>query len=98
MNDAMIGVRTMLSLGAVLALLALFVWALRRGTLRLSGLAPRGTIAVETATSIGDRRQLAIVAVEGRRVLVGMTPTTISFLTDLGPKPAAPLPAEGGAR
>ena len=97
MNDAIIGVRTVLSLGAVLALLALFVWALRRGTLKLSGFAPRGTISVETATSLGDRRQLAIVSVEGRRVLVGMTPTTISFLTDLGPKSAA-QPLEGTAR
>jgi flagellar protein FliO/FliZ len=96
-NEAMLGVRTMLSLGAVLALLALFVWALRRGTLKLSGFAPRGTIAVETATSLGDRRQLAIVSVEGRRVLVGMTPTTISFLTDLEPK-AVPATAEGTVR
>jgi flagellar protein FliO/FliZ len=96
-NDAILGVRTIFSLVAVLAMLGLFVWALRRGTLKLSGFAPRGTISVETATSLGDRRQLAIVSVEGRRVLVGMTPTTISFLTDLGPK-SAPAPLEGTAQ
>jgi flagellar protein FliO/FliZ len=95
-NDAMIGLRTMLSLGAVLALLALFAWALRRGSLKLSRLAPRGTIVVETATSLGERRQLAIVTVEGRRVLIGMTPTTIAFLTELAATPAAA--AEGAAR
>lgn len=84
MTDALTTVRTLLSLLAVLALLGGFIWALRRGSLRLSKLAPRGAIVIETATSIGDRRQLAIVGVEGRRVLVGLTPTTISFLTELG--------------
>jgi len=84
-NDALVTIRTMLSLAAVLALLGLFVWALRRGSLKLSSLAPKGTINIETATSLGDRRSIAIVGVEGRRVLIGLTPTTISFLTDLSP-------------
>jgi flagellar protein FliO/FliZ len=79
----MLTFRAAFSLLAVLALLGIFVWALRRGSLRLTGMAPRGAIAVETATSIGDRRQLAIVRVEGRRLLVGLTPTSISLLTTL---------------
>lgn len=87
MNDVLVTVRTIVSLGAVLALLGLFVWALRRGSIRLSALAPKGTIAIETATTLGDRRQLAIVSVEGRRVLIGMTPTAISMITELAPKP-----------
>ncbi len=81
--------RTVLSLGAVLALLVLFVWALKRGTIRLSSFAPKGVIAIEAATALGDRRQLAIVSVEGRRVLVGMTPTTISLITELGTRPTS---------
>jgi len=85
-TDALVTFRTFVSLGLVLVLLTAFVWALRRGSLRLSRLAPRGAIAVETAMSLGDRRSLAIVGVEGRRMLVGLTPTTISFLTDLGPR------------
>ena len=89
MNDALVTLRTLVSLGAVLALLALFVWALRRGSLKLSSLAPKGTINIETATSLGDRRSIAIVGVEGRRVLIGLTPTTISFLTDLSPSQTA---------
>ena len=32
---------------------------------------------------------MAIVGVEGRRMLVGLTPTAISFLTELGPKAAS---------
>ena len=83
MSAALVTLKTAASLGAVLALLAVFVWALRRGSLRLSSLAPRGTIFVETATSLGDRRSLAIVNVEGRRLLIGLTPASISHIADL---------------
>jgi flagellar biogenesis protein FliO len=44
---------------------------------------------VETALSLGDRRSVAIVAVEGRRFLVGLTPAQISLVTELGPAPAS---------
>jgi flagellar biogenesis protein FliO len=83
-TDVLTTLRTVASLAAVLALLGGFIWALKRGSIKLSGFAPKGIIAIETATALGDRRQLAIVTVEGRRVLIGMTPTTISFITDLG--------------
>lgn len=93
MNGLVATTRMAVSLAAVVALLAAFVWALRRGSLRLSALAPRGSIFVETAASLGDRRSLAIVSVEGRRLLVGLTPTAVSLITDLGPKPAGGDPA-----
>jgi len=83
MNDGLMTLRAVFSFIAVIALLAVFVWALRRGSIRLSRLAPRGPIAVETAMSLGERRSLAIVSVEGRRLLVGLTPTSISMLTEL---------------
>ena len=89
MNGVLVTMRAGLSFAAVLGLLVLCVWALKRGSIRLSKFAPRGTIVIETATSIGDRRQLAIVGVEGRRMLVGLTPTAISFLTELGPRAAS---------
>lgn len=98
MNDALLTLRAVFSFVAVLALLGLFVWALRRGTLRLTGTNPRSTIAIETATSIGDRRQLAIVRVEGRRLLVGLTPTTISLLTALDAQAPAESAAPSGTR
>ena len=88
MNGALATVRAIGSLVAVLGLLGLFVWALRRGSLKLSSLAPMGTIAIETAMSLGERRSIAIVGVEGRRLLIGLTPTTISLLTDLTPTPS----------
>jgi flagellar biogenesis protein FliO len=89
MNGALATARAIGSLVAVLGLLGLFVWALRRGSLKLSTLAPKGTIAIETAMSLGERRSIAIVGVEGRRLLIGLTPTTISLLTDLSPRSSA---------
>src|SRR4051812_27336526 len=89
MSGALATARTLGSLLAVLGLLGLFVWALRRGSLKLSSLAPKGTIAIETAMSLGERRSIAIVGVDGRRLLIGLTPTTISFLSDLTPNPHA---------
>jgi flagellar protein FliO/FliZ len=87
MTSLWVTAKAALSLAAVLALLAACIWALRRGSLRLSALAPRGRIFVETATSLGERRSLAIVSVEGRRLLVGLTPASVSFITDLAPEP-----------
>ena len=37
---------------------------------------------------IGERRSLIIVAVEGRRLLLGLTPTQIAMVTELGPAPS----------
>jgi flagellar biogenesis protein FliO len=93
MNGALVTARAIGSLVAVLGLLGLFVWALRRGSLKLSSLAPKGTIAIETAMSLGERRSIAIVGVDGRRLLIGLTPTTISFLSDLSPKISSAGPA-----
>src|SRR5262245_7484539 len=89
MTGALVTVRAIGSLVAVLGLLGLFVWALRRGSLKLTALAPKGTIAIETAMSLGERRSIAVVGVEGRRLLIGLTPTSISLLTELTAKPSA---------
>jgi flagellar biosynthetic protein FliO len=77
----------------VLGLVAALAWLVRRGP--LAQLAARGKpVAVETAIPLGERRSLVIVAVEGRRLLLGMTPTTISLVTEL--RAGAPEPASGG--
>jgi flagellar biogenesis protein FliO len=93
-SDALVVMRAVVSFAAVLAVLAVCVWALRRGSLRLSRFAPRGTVSVETAVSLGERRSLAIIAVEGRRMLIGLTPAAISLITDLGPAPSTPATTE----
>ena len=76
-----------LAVGIVLALVAGLAWLVRRGT--LGPLVGRsGPIAVETAVSLGERRSLVIVNVDGRRLLLGLTPAQMSLVTEL--QPAAP--------
>jgi flagellar protein FliO/FliZ len=80
-------VNSFLAVVIVLGLVAALAWLLRRGS--LSALTGRGgAINVETAVALGERRSLVIVSVEGRRLLLGLTPTTMSLVTELGP-PAA---------
>lgn len=70
----------------VLALVAGLAWLLRSGRLgRLSARA--SSISIETATSLGERRQLVVVSVEGRRLLLGVTQMQVSLVTELQPAP-----------
>jgi flagellar protein FliO/FliZ len=86
-------IRTFASLLVVIGLLALFVWAMRRGLLRSGPFASRSSITVETAVALGERRSLVIVAVEGRRMLLGLTASSMSLLADLPPvKPGGGAP------
>ena len=69
-----------LSVAVVLALLGGAAWALRRtNSLRRARL----PISVETAVALGDRRSLVVVSVEGRRLLLGLTPQQVSLVTEL---------------
>ena len=73
----------------VLGLLGTLAWMLRRGTLVLPGRRAPGAIRVETAVSLGERRSLVVVAVEGRRLLLGLTPMQVSVVTELSALPPA---------
>jgi flagellar protein FliO/FliZ len=76
--------RTLGALLVVLGLLGAFAWLLRRQqAIRRTG---RG-MGVESAISLGDRRSLAIVTVEGRRLLLGLAPNAVSLVTELDPLP-----------
>lgn len=77
-------------IGLVLLLLFGAAWLIRRGSFGLGLLnKPRAiTFSVETAFSLGERRSLAVVSVEGRRLLLGLTPANISLITEL-PRTAA---------
>ncbi len=75
--------RAATSLAFVLGLLALLAWLLRRGTFGNLG-RRRGPVAVERAIALGERRSLVIVSVEGRRLLLGLTPAQVSLVADLG--------------
>jgi flagellar biosynthetic protein FliO len=66
----------------VLALVAALAWLVRRGP--LARLAQNGKpVVVETAIPLGERRSLVIVTVEGRRLLLGLTTTNVSLVTEL---------------
>lgn len=65
-----------------LAVLAGLAWWLQRNaTLRRRN----QPISIETAVPLGERRSLVIVAVEGRRLLLGLTPGQVTLVTELQP-------------
>jgi flagellar protein FliO/FliZ len=77
----------LLAVTVVLVLLGGVLWLLKSG--RLSRFAARSSaVAVETAVSLGERRQLVIVAVEGRRLLLGVTTAQVTLVTELSASPS----------
>lgn len=83
--DTLSAVRGILATAFVLGLLGLLAWLLRRGTIRLGAARAAQLVSVETAVSLGERRQLVVVSVEGRRLLLGLTPMQVSFVSELTP-------------
>jgi flagellar biosynthetic protein FliO len=81
--DALGAVRALFATGAVLGLIGVIAWLVRRGALVLPGRRGRSPLAVETALPLGERRSLVIVTVEGRRLLLGLTPASVSLVTEL---------------
>lgn len=74
--------QTLGALVVVLSLLAGLAWLLRRGMLVRR---TAGSMAVESALPLGERRSLVVVSVEGRRLLVGLAPGQVSLVTELRP-------------
>ena len=68
-----------IAIGIVIALLFGAAWALKRSKFGTTS----KTLVVETGVSLGERRSLVIVAVEGRRLLLGLTPAQISLVAEL---------------
>lgn len=75
--------RGFVALAVVFGTLALLVWGLRRSGFGTAARRRSGGIAVETAVALGDRRSLVVVSVEGRRLLLGLTPMHVSLVTEL---------------
>jgi flagellar biosynthetic protein FliO len=92
-----LGIQSFVAVVVVLGLVATLAWLLRRGAFGPLRAGSRA-ITVETAVPLGERRSLVIVAVEGRRLLLGLTPAQISMVTELdAAAPAAPAAAGPGA-
>jgi flagellar biosynthetic protein FliO len=81
--------RGLLAVAVVFGLLGVLVWLVRRGSLGGLGLAKRGhSLGIETAVPLGERRSLVIVSVEGRRLLLGLSPMQVTLLTELKGAPS----------
>lgn len=80
-GDEVVGVSGQALMAAVITIgvLAVLAWLLRRSNLRRTG----QPVMVESAVPLGERRSLLIVAVEGRRLLLGVTPTQVTLVTEL---------------
>lgn len=91
-------VRAVAGMLFVLGLVAGLAWLVRRGTLRLPGNRSRVLFSVEASMPLGERRSLVVVAVEGRRLLLGVTPGQVSLVTELAaPNFALALERKTGA-
>lgn len=75
-----VGLQPFLALAAVAGLLALTVWGLGKVAQTRRG---RQAIAVESAVTLGEKRSLVIVTVEGRRLLLGLAPGSVTLVTEL---------------
>jgi flagellar protein FliO/FliZ len=78
--------RMFLALGVVLSVLLALGWLMRKGVIRRRS---SGALSIETALPLGDRRSLVIVAVEGRRLLLGLAPSQVGLVAELKPGGAA---------
>jgi flagellar biosynthetic protein FliO len=79
--------RSVLAVAVVFGLLAGCVWLVRRGGLDALGRRGPRAVHIETAVPLGDRRQLVVVSVEGRRLLLGLTAAQVTLITELAGAP-----------
>lgn len=80
-----LGLQSLAAVFIVLGLVAALAWLARRGA--FANLRRAGAVTVETAVPLGERRSLVIVSVEGRRLLLGLTPSSIAMVTELAAAP-----------
>ena len=78
--------RSLLAIVVVFGLLGGLAWAARRGRLGFFTRQP-SHVRVEATVPLGERRSLMVVAIEGRRLLLGLTPMQVSLVTELSTAP-----------
>lgn len=78
--------RSLLAIVVVFGLLGGLAWAARRGRLGFFTRQP-SHVRVEATVPLGERRSLLVVAIEGRRLLLGLTPTQVTLVTELATAP-----------
>lgn len=85
--------RSLLAIVVVFGLLGGLAWAARRGRLGFFTRQP-SQVRVEATVALGERRSLMVVAIEGRRLLLGLTPMQVSLVTEL--TPPSPVATQAG--
>lgn len=85
-----------LSTLAVLALIFVLAWLLKKTRL-VRGMAG-GRIQVVSQLGLGPKERVVEIEVEGRNILLGVTPSSINYLCEVRPEPgfASELKAEEG--
>ncbi|WP_058913577.1 flagellar biosynthetic protein FliO [Entomohabitans teleogrylli] len=83
--------------GGALALILLFIaavaWIVRRAGLAPGAVRGHKPLKVTSSQLLGPRERVVIVEVEGKRLLLGVTSSHISYLATLGKEEASdPLP------
>ncbi len=78
--------RSLLAIVVVFGLLGGLAWAARRGRLGFFTRQP-SHVRVEATVPLGERRSLMVVTIEGRRLLLGLTPMQVSLVTELTTAP-----------
>jgi flagellar biosynthetic protein FliO len=76
-------IRGLVAVLVVMAVMAVAAWVFRRGMPRWTGARQSSSVQIETAVSLGDRRSLVVVSVEGQRLLLGVTPSQVTLVTGL---------------
>jgi flagellar biogenesis protein FliO len=80
-------VRALVALITVMVVLVGFLWLLKRGTFAATSRGGRRGLAIEAVLSLGERRSLVIVGVEGRRLLLGLSPAQVTLVAELARTP-----------
>ena len=94
---AEVTLRMLLSLGAIVAIIALIAWCARRfGLAPGARRGPEDPVRILSRTALDARKSVVVLSVRGRVLVVGVTPSEISLLTELPGDGAAseePAPA-----
>jgi len=85
-------ISALLALGLVIGLILALAWLLRR--LPGTGLRPIDGVRVVAGITLGSKERAVVVDIDGRQLLLGVTPGSITLLHTL----EHPLPAPSQAR
>ncbi len=78
--------KALLTLVTVLGLMGLSLWAFKRFMgpgAKIAVKRPSAPIKVVTTSFLGQKKNLAVVDVAGEMIVLGVTPTSINFLTKI---------------